>query len=275
MARVTPSHGVAREPIPTPWASASPHHAAVSATHASLEETFQGHDAYHHYYKKHMTMLGLRKELDSSDTDSENSDNFQTKLFRRRQHRLKPLVTMRDKEQAAIEERRRASPWVTRCSSVAELGDDEPRRNVPKRRNGKRVFRDGHASSESIAVPTRPMPRLNARERLAQAVAGGTTSMVLPLTEGAAVAERRENERLERRRCPPPQPGPGPSKHQYDPIKESCLGAAPPRRSGASQRTLLSIERRVAALAKEHAASMQHHRTVMACIHGLPIMPCD
>jgi len=59
--------------VPTPWAVAGPLTTPAPHTQETAARAVDnGRDSrHHHYYKKHMTMLGLRKELDSSDTDSD------------------------------------------------------------------------------------------------------------------------------------------------------------------------------------------------------------
>lgn len=147
--------------INTPWAVPG----VVATEEPHTKQAFQppGGDVntrFHHYYKKHMTILGLRKELDSSDTDSENSENFQNKLFRRRRHKLRPVVTQAMREAAALQARKEARPWVQLVAPLDRLGltpvpdpEEDVRRTVPLR-SGKRV-NNYDAVNEGLEVPVR------------------------------------------------------------------------------------------------------------------------
>lgn len=199
--------------------------------HRSGSQPWKKNAAFHHYYKKHMCILGMRKALgDSSDSDSENSDNYQTKLFKRRMHL--PITKQRDATRRAVEEERiRRSAlglpdsdevkikkqWQYRCPSVAHLGvvgddddvapnDDAPVAASRQRRNfiverGKKVYPQGFVPDNRYQEPRRDQPRGRAAyEKWIRDTADTPVNLPNPWEE--RVQLEAEEKELRRRRGP-------------------------------------------------------------------------
>jgi len=265
--------------VPTPWAVAGSLTTPAPQTLEASERVVaaaQG-SRHHHYYKKHMTMLGLRKELDSSDTDSETSENFQTKLFRRRHHKLKPVKTMADREREAVDARRAARPWEQLVAPLNRIGlkptavDDDPedrKRLQDGVRKGKRVvgFAEAHDRVEGPPRKTKDGRQSRIDDHNA-AVAAGPARTTLLNAWDEREAERESERRQFRLSGPRPTPDlfRAPPRVTPEPLSAAAAPAQQRRsHSSLSGATSLSITRTVRALRKDHEESMHRHRLIMA-----------
>jgi hypothetical protein len=277
--------------------------------HRSGSQPWKKNAAFHHYYKKHMCILGMRKALgDSSDSDSENSENYQTKLFKRRMHL--PVTKQRDAtRRAAEEERNRRSalglpddddnvsrtqrhPWQYRCPSVAHLGvvgpDDEEaaergRRHEAER--GKKVFPNGFVADNRYQEPSK---RDTSRGRAAYdrwARETSDTPVNLPNPWEDRVVLEAEEKRLRRRRGPTVEersrsvllsPLEQTKLKMEQERKEEAAAARLQRGGGRSSSSLSGatqrqIDHRVLELMRSHKDSMTRHNAIMAMVHRVPI----
>lgn len=275
-----------------PWSTAgveAMHQHSVSQEALSVGVNVR--NTFHHYYKKHMTLLGLRKELDSSDTDSETSDNYQAKLFRRRQHRLKPraMGSLEDAEHA----RRKAlkgQPWSYRCPSFDDIGIQ----NVERVMRGKKTVgfptreqmsalreRDAHQWMQRANSLGRKTPLVRLQEAIDNS--RGERSMFRNEWDGR---EEEEQQTLRRRRHEfrslPAAPTPVErAKERMQRAKaEEAERASTRRDRGAKVRSLSSMttwtmSHELHRIRKDHAESMARHKMVMDCVNRIPILQCQ
>lgn len=262
--------------------------------------------AFHHYYKKHMCILGMRRAMESSDSDSETSENYHTKLFKRRMHL--PITKQRreaDRRAAEEEQRRRLEglaleegetlkkvPWSYRCPSVADLGvvgdSDGPEANDRKHRGGegdrgRRVFPKGFVEDNRYPQPHRERLRpREAYEKWTHETRDTPTCLPNPWEERVA---QQKLEQCARRRCGPTAEDRAHSV-LLSPLErtkmihaEEQLAARSAREQGGRRRAASSlssatqrqVDRRVEEIHKIHRESLARHKAIMQLIHRVPI----
>jgi hypothetical protein len=254
--------------IATPWAVCGPLTTLPSHSAAVQRTALRTSNRFHHYYKKHMTLAGLRKELDSSDTDSETSTNFQTKVFRRRHHKVAAVVTVAQREAAAVERRRAAHPWEYHPNHLGAVGrpaegDTTDWAKVKRRTTGgKKVLGQFQGKDRYNAEPRRP--QLAVRERhAASALDHYSTSLLSGWDDREA--DRAAAARQRKRDTPA-------SVAMFSPLP--VLAATPSASGGASTRgsraagaaTRMRIGREVDRIAKGHREAMKLHEAVMGVV---------
>lgn len=237
-------------------------------------------DTFHHYYKKHMTLLGLRKELDSSDTDSETSENYTSKLFRRRQHRLKPRAV--HPFEAAERQRREemaGKPWAYRCPSIDDVGIQ----NVERPHRGKKTA--GFPTSEELSQRRKRDAESHLRQvethrktplmRLHEAVeeSRGLQSMFRnewderQAREDAAIRRRRHD-------FTPPPVAPTPAELTRQRLQQEYdQGSGSKSRRSVSSMTLHKMDRELQRIRRDHAEAMTRHKMIIEAVAAIPIQP--
>jgi hypothetical protein len=261
--------------IPTPWAIPGTLRTGEAHTRDAGDSAVRTNARFHHYYKKHMTLLGLRKALDSSDTDSETSTNFQTKMFRRRRHPLKKLQSVAEKEAADLAARTQARPWQQLVPPLSRIGltplpdDDEDRRRLQDgHHKGKRVTNFDSINEQLDGPPARI--RLSAAEqhRIAVSLPRTRTSIAgaweqREVMQQTAKVDRRRNERPSPLMFAPPTATPHPLEAEE---RRAMAEVADQRRSKTSMggATAMQITRTVRKLRQDHRESMGRHRMIMA-----------
>jgi hypothetical protein len=249
--------------------------------------------AFHHYFKKNMTILGLSKSLDSSDSDSESDSNYKSKVFRRRWHY--PFLAAK-KEAPPLENEKkthRETRWAYRAPSIADVGvyEDDPEHPdrlstvAAKRAKGtrfsKRIFpgaiRDGRNVVEDFRKNNRAPARLSALdEYVTRSRSTADAQCCLP-NEWDAREEQKRLERIARK-----QRGPGfdPNAGRWglSPVEqtrariaeERAQSTGPDGRSGGtiSAMTEGKICRRADELLRDGRESLARHRLIMDVVRS-------
>lgn len=243
-------------------------------THRFMSKPHLAKDgSYHHFYKKHMTILGLKKYLgDSSDTDSETSTNYHGKLFKRK---VRFPCTERRLEQAKREAERQAqlppkekTPWPYRSASVTEVGEATRRTEALR---GKKVFPDGFEGPDArYEEPKHPLPRPLERLRVsALETQGSATSLPNPWDARMAAEEaipRREKQE-QQRRCRTTVLD---ETFANSSSTRRIAAVSPPKRSVSSM-TSLSIQQRVDELLRSETESLGRHKEIMRLVKSIPV----
>lgn len=283
----------------------------TSHTQKSLTQPLAKNEMFHHYYKKHATILGLAKDLPSSDSDSETDENYSTKIFKRRMHF--PIMNKRDEarrqnqaaaggtqgqdmseEERLKHKRAQQKPWTYRCPSVNDLGvySEDPHhegrlakvaRAAKADERGKKVFPKGFQPDTRYEEPKRI--RLSAKEAYVKWMQESReTPTSLPNPWDDRLIAEEESQRLRRRQGPTPEARSrsvllSPVEQTKQRIAEeraaegSALGKA--SRSGKISRlsghTQRAIEERVAELLSSERESLGRHRQIMDLIHKIPV----